>query len=53
MAGKKVPAENTKKLGGKGKKDEAAAMKAAEENSKKAEAEEKDWSKGAKSSAKK
>lgn len=53
MAGKKAPAENTKKLGGKAKKDEAAAAKAAEADAKKAEAEANDWSVGAKGAGKK
>ncbi len=51
MAGKKT--ENTKKVAGNAKKQEAAAAKAALEDSKKAVAEDQDWSKGAKSNAKK
>ena len=53
MAGKKAAGENTKKVAGNAKKAEAAAQKAAAENAKKAEDEEQDWSKGAKSNAKK
>ncbi|KAI4086191.1 MAG: hypothetical protein LQ344_007766 [Seirophora lacunosa] len=48
MAGKKAAGENTKKAAA-----EAAAQKSAVENAKKAAAEETEWSKGAKSSAKK
>jgi hypothetical protein len=51
MAGKK--GENTKKVAGNAKKAEAAAEKAAAENAKKAAAEDQEWSKGAKSNAKK
>jgi hypothetical protein len=51
MAGKKT--ENTKKVAGNAKKAEVAAQKAAAENAKKAESEEQDWGKGAKSNAKK
>jgi hypothetical protein len=51
MGGKKV--ENTKKVAGNAKKAEVAAQKAAAENSKKAVAEDEDWGKGAKSTAKK
>jgi hypothetical protein len=53
MAGKKAAGENTKKVAGNAKKAEAAAAKAAAENQKKAAEEEQDWSKGAKSNAKK
>jgi hypothetical protein len=53
MAGKKAAVENTKKAAGNAKKAEAAAQKAAAENAKKAAEEEQDWSKGAKSNAKK
>lgn len=52
MAGK-TKGENTKKVAGNAKKAEAAATKAAVENAQKAQAEEQDWSKGAKSNAKK
>jgi hypothetical protein len=51
MAGKKV--ENTKKVAGNAKKAEAAAAKQAVEDQKRAAAEEAEWGKGAKSSAKK
>jgi hypothetical protein len=51
MAGKK--GENTKKASGNAQKAEAAAAKAAQENSKKAAVEDEDWGKGAKSNAKK
>lgn len=53
MAGKKAAGENTKKASGNAKKAEAAAQKAAAEDAKTAVAEEADWSKGAKSNAKK
>ncbi len=53
MAGKKASGENSKKISGNAKKAEAAAQKAAVENAKKSAEEEHDWSKGAKSSAKK
>jgi hypothetical protein len=53
MAGKKAAGENTKKAAGNAKKAEAAAQKAAVENQKKAAVEDEEWSKGAKSSAKK
>jgi stress response protein YsnF len=53
MAGKKTGEQNTKKVAGNAKKAEAAAAKAAAENAKKAVEEEQDWSKGAKSNAKK
>jgi hypothetical protein len=53
MAGKKTGEQNTKKVAGNAKKAEAAAAKAVAENSKKAIEEEQDWSKGAKSNAKK
>lgn len=53
MAGKKAATENTKKASGNAKKAEAAQKKAAVENEKKAAAEDDDWGKGAKSTAKK
>ena len=53
MAGKKAAGENTKKASGNAKKAEAAAAKAAIEDQKKAAALDEEWSKGAKSSAKK
>lgn len=53
MAGKKTSGENSKKASGNAKKAEAAAQKAALDNSKKAAEEDQEWSKGAKSSAKK
>ncbi len=53
MAGKKGSGENSKKASGNSKKAEAAAQKQAAENAKKAAVEDQDWSKGAKSSAKK
>lgn len=53
MAGKKATGENTKKAAGNAKKAEVAAQKVAIENQKKAAAEDEEWSKGAKSSAKK
>jgi len=53
MAGKKAASENTKKAAGNAKKAEVAAQKAAIENQKKAAAEDEEWSKGAKSNAKK
>ena len=53
MAGKKGAGENTKKVSGNAKKAEAAAQKAANENAKKAVEEDQEWSKGAKSNAKK
>lgn len=52
MAGKKAAGENTKKVAGNAKKAEAAAQKQAVENQKKAVVEEAEWSKGAKSTAK-
>jgi hypothetical protein len=52
MAGPKK-GENQKKVSGNAKKAEAAAAKAAVENSKKAQAEDEEWGKGAKSTAKK
>ncbi|MCJ1322180.1 hypothetical protein MMC15_007526 [Xylographa vitiligo] len=45
--------ENTKKVAGNAKKAEVAAQKAAAESSKKAASEDAEWSKGAKSTAKK
>ncbi|KAF4630976.1 hypothetical protein G7Y89_g7158 [Cudoniella acicularis] len=53
MAGKKAAGENTKKASGNVKKAEAAAQRAAAENAKVAAVEDQDWSKGAKSNAKK
>ena len=53
MAGKKGAGENSKKASGNAKKAEAAAAKQAVESTKQAKAEEEEWSKGAKSSAKK
>ena len=53
MAGKKASGENTKKAAGNARKAEAAAAKAAIEDQKRAVAEDEEWSKGAKSSAKK
>jgi hypothetical protein len=53
MAGKKAAGENTKKASGNAKKAEAAAARAAVEDQKKAAALDEEWSKGAKSSAKK
>ena len=53
MAGKKGAGENTRKVAGNSKKAEAAATKAAAENAKKAQVEDEDWGKGAKSNAKK
>ncbi len=53
MAGKKGSGENSKKASGNAKKAEAAAQKQAAENAKKARVEDQDWSKGAKSNAKK
>lgn len=53
MAGKKTGEQNTKKVAGNAKKAEAAAAKAAAEEAKKAVEEQQDWSKGAKSNAKK
>ncbi|KAI9847438.1 MAG: hypothetical protein M1830_007360, partial [Pleopsidium flavum] len=50
---KKLGAENTKKAAGNVKKAEVAAQKAAAENSKKASEEDREWTKGAKSNAKK
>lgn len=52
MAGPKK-GENQKKVAGNAKKAEAAAAKAAVENSKKAQVEDEEWGKGAKSTAKK
>ncbi|KAL2367643.1 hypothetical protein RJ035_001264 [Blastomyces gilchristii] len=52
MAGKKG-GENTKKAAGNARKAEAAAQKEAAANARKAEEEAREWSKGAKSSAKK
>lgn len=45
--------ENTKKASGNAKKAEAAAQRAAAENAKKSVEEDQEWSKGAKSNAKK
>jgi hypothetical protein len=53
MAPKKSAGENSKKASGNAKKAEVAAQKAAVENAKKAEVEDDEWSKGAKSNAKK
>ncbi|KAI9684333.1 MAG: hypothetical protein M1829_002142 [Trizodia sp. TS-e1964] len=53
MAGKKSSNENGKKASGNAKKAEAAALKAAKENLKKTVVEDEEWSKGAKSNAKK
>ena len=54
MGGKKGGAgENSKKAQGQARKAEAAAQKAAAEEAKKEAAEVAEWSKGAKSSAKK
>ena len=53
MAGKKAAGENTKKAASNAKKAEVAAQKAAAEDAKKAKIEDEDWSKGAKSNAKK
>lgn len=53
MAGKKASGENSKKASGNAKKAEAAAQKQAAENAKKAAVEDQEWSKGAKSNAKK
>lgn len=53
MAGKKGAGENSKKVSGNAKKAEAAAQKAAADNAVKAQAEDEDWGKGAKNSAKK
>jgi hypothetical protein len=52
MPGKKTT-ENTKKAAGNAKKAEVAAQKAAVESAKKAAVEDEEWSKGAKSTAKK
>jgi hypothetical protein len=52
MGGKKT-AENTKKVAGNAKKAEVAAQKASVENAKQAAVEDEEWSKGAKSNAKK
>lgn len=52
MPGKKST-ENSKKVAGNAKKAEAAAQKAAVEGAKKVAAEDEEWSKGAKSTAKK
>ncbi|KAA8570356.1 hypothetical protein MFRU_005g04230 [Monilinia fructicola] len=49
---KKQAGENSKKVAGNAKKAEAAAIKAAAENNKKAQAEAEEWSKGAKSNSK-
>lgn len=51
--GKKQAGDNTKKVAGNVKKAEAAAQKAANENAKAAVVEDVEWSKGAKSNAKK
>ncbi|KAI9672086.1 MAG: hypothetical protein M1831_001899 [Alyxoria varia] len=53
MAGKKNAGENTKKVAGNAKKAEAAAQKQAAEDAKKGKVEEEQWSKGAKTNAKK
>ena len=53
MAGKKSGGENTKKVAGNARKADVAAQKQAAQDSKKAEADEEEWSKGAKSNAKK
>lgn len=53
MGGKKAPGENSKKAQGQAKKAEAAAQKVAAADAKKSAAEDAEWSKGAKSNAKK
>ncbi|KAK1146978.1 hypothetical protein N8T08_002306 [Aspergillus melleus] len=53
MAGKKGAGENSKKAAGNARKAEAAAGKKAVEDAKRAAEEDKQWSKGAKSNAKK
>ncbi|KAI9786564.1 MAG: hypothetical protein M1816_007888 [Peltula sp. TS41687] len=55
MAGKKASGsgENSKKAAGNARKADAAAQKAANEEAKRAQADDEQWSKGAKSSAKK
>ncbi len=52
MGGKKG-GENTKKVSGNARKAEVAAQKQAEQDSRKAKHEDEEWSKGAKSTAKK
>lgn len=51
--GAKMKGENTKKVAGNAKKAEAAAQKDAVANAKQAKAEDEEWSKGSKNSAKK
>jgi hypothetical protein len=53
MAGKKAAVENSKKVAGNARKAEANARKTANEEVKKEQAEAEEWSKGAKSGAKK
>jgi hypothetical protein len=53
MGPKKSAGENTKKASGNAKKAEVAAQKAAVETAKKSAVEDDEWSKGAKSNAKK
>ena len=53
MGGKKALGENSKKAAGNARKAESAAKKAAEESARKAQLEDQEWSKGAKSNAKK
>jgi len=53
MAGKKAAGENTKKAAGNAKKADAASAKQAVEDQKNAKADAEEWSKGAKTNAKK
>ncbi|KAK2768300.1 hypothetical protein FQN54_000153 [Arachnomyces sp. PD_36] len=53
MGGKKSAGENSKKAAGNAKKAENAAQKLAADNAKKAAEDDKEWSKGSKSNAKK
>lgn len=53
MAGKKAGGENSRKAAGNARKAEAEAQKAAAENARSEAAEAEEWSKGAKSNAKK